>query len=108
MTPKYNFILLLFFACITTHAQEYSITEIDSIAYTFFNEGPQYAPGIDGNHPKKQISSIAAISRDSTNYMYLANTITAEDRRIDALYSPTGRNDSRIASGSGTVKEIRL
>lgn len=57
MTPKYNFILLLFFACITTHAQEYSITEIDSIAYTFFNEGPQYAPGIDGNHTAKQIST---------------------------------------------------
>ena len=68
MTPKYNFILLLFFACITTHAQEYSITEIDSIAYTFFNEGPQYAPGVDGNHPTKQISSIEAISRDSTDY----------------------------------------
>lgn len=76
MTPKYNFILLLFFACITTHAQEYSITEIDSIAYTFFNEGPQYAPGIDGNHTTKQISSIEAISRDSTDYMYIVN---AED-----------------------------
>ena len=76
MTPKYNFILLLFFACITTHAQEYSITEIDSIAYTFFNEGPQYAPGIDGNHTAKQISSIEAISRDSTDYMYIVN---AED-----------------------------
>lgn len=100
MTPKYNFILLLFFACITTHAQEYSITEIDSIAYTFFNEGPQYAPGIDGNHTAKQISSIEAISRDSTDYMYLANTITAENRRIDALFNSTRANYPRVASRS--------
>ena len=42
------------------------MSEIETIAYTFFNEGPQYAPGIDGNHIAKQISSIEAISRDST------------------------------------------
>lgn len=39
------------------HAQEYQITEIEEIAYAFFNKGPQYAPGIDGNHTAKQIST---------------------------------------------------
>lgn len=102
--------LLIIIYCVHIHsyAQEYQITEVEEIAYSFFNASQQYAPSIDGNHPKKQISSIAAISRDSTNYMYLANTITAENRRIDAIYSPTGRNDSRIASGSGTIKKMKL
>lgn len=49
------------------------MSEIDSIAYSFFNASPQYSPGIDGNHPTKQISSIEAISRDSTDYMYIVN-----------------------------------
>ena len=57
-------------------AQEYSITEIEDMAYSFFNAAPQHAPGTDGNFPTKQISSIEAISRNSTNYMYIAN---AED-----------------------------
>lgn len=49
------------------------MSEIDSIAYTSFNEGLQYSPGIGDNHPTKQISSIEAISRDSTDYMYIVN-----------------------------------
>ena len=57
-------------------AQEYSITEIEDMAYSFFNAAPQHAPGTDGNFQTKQISSIEAISRNSTNYMYIAN---AED-----------------------------
>ena len=70
--------LLIIIYCVHIHsyAQEYQMSEIDSIAYTFFNEGPKYAPGIDGNHIAKQISSIEAISRDSTDYMYIVN---AED-----------------------------
>ena len=56
------------------HAQEYSITEIDSIAYNFFNHNPQYAPGIDENHSIRQISSIETIERNGTNYMYVVNT----------------------------------
>ena len=69
--------LLIIIYCVHIHsyAQEYQITEVEEIACSFFNASQQYAPGIDGNHSKKQISSIAAISRDSTNYMYLANTI---------------------------------
>lgn len=64
----------------THRTQEYQITEVEEIAYSFFNASQQYAPGINGNHPKKQISSIEAISRDSTNYMYLVNTAdSAED-----------------------------
>ncbi|MBQ8385889.1 MAG: hypothetical protein IJX48_00355 [Paludibacteraceae bacterium] len=78
---------------IHSYAQEYQITEVEEIAYSFFNASQQYAPGIDGNHPKKQISSIAAISHDSTNYMYLANTIVAKDRGIDTLYSPTRKTN---------------
>lgn len=76
MICKRYFILFLLFASINMHAQEYQLSEIESIAYSFFNQGPQYAPGIDGNHPTKQISSIEAISRDSTDYMYIVN---AED-----------------------------
>ena len=69
--------LLIIIYCVHIHsyAQEYQITEVEESACSFFNASQQYAPGIDGNHSKKQISSIAAISRDSTNYMYLANTI---------------------------------
>ncbi len=55
------------------HAQEYQITEIEEIAYEFFNKGPQYIQGLDHTHPIKQIASIQAINRNSTNYMYLAN-----------------------------------
>lgn len=75
-------IFLITMCCIyiSLCAQEYQMSEIYSIAYTFFNEGPQYAPGIDGNHPTKQISSIEAISRDSTDYMYIVNAAdSAED-----------------------------
>lgn len=68
--------LLIIISCFYTHlcAQEYRIEEIEDIAYSFFDAAPQYAPGIDGAHPTRQISSIEAISRDSTNYMYIANT----------------------------------
>ena len=70
--------LLIIIYCVHIHsyAQEYQMSEIDSIAYTFFNEGLQYSPEIGDNHPTKQISSIEAISRDSTDYMYIVN---AED-----------------------------
>lgn len=67
--------IIIYCVHIHSYAQEYQITEVEEIAYSFFNASQQYAPSIDGNHPKKQISSIAAISHDSTNYMYLANTI---------------------------------
>ncbi len=71
-------IFLITMCCmyISLCAQEYQMSEIDSIAYSFFNASPQYSPGIDGNHPTKQISSIEAISQDSTDYMYIVN---AED-----------------------------
>lgn len=75
-------ILIILLLCIGSfiHAQEYQITEVEEIAYSFFNASQQYAPGINGNHPTKQISSIEAISRDGTNYMYLVNTADfAED-----------------------------
>ena len=58
------------------YAQEFSVVEVEDLAYHFFNQSPQYAPGIGDNHPTRQISSIAAISRDSIDYMYIAN---AED-----------------------------
>ena len=73
MKRKYYFLLLLYI-CANTHAQEYSIAEIDSIAYNFFNHNPQYTPSIDGSIPTKQISSIETIERDGTNYMYIVNT----------------------------------
>lgn len=31
------------------HAQEYQLSEIEDIAYTFLAATPQYAPGVDGN-----------------------------------------------------------
>ena len=75
-------IYVIFMLCISSivYAQEYQIAEVEEIAYSFFNASQQYAPGINGNHPTKQISSIEAISRDGTNYMYLVNTADfAED-----------------------------
>ena len=56
------------------HAQEYQITEIEEIAYAFFNKGPQYIQGVEHTRPTKQIASIQAINRNSTDYMYLVNT----------------------------------
>ena len=56
------------------HAQEYQITEIEEIAYAFFNKGPQYIQGVEHTCPTKQIASIQAINRNSTDYMYLVNT----------------------------------
>ena len=56
------------------HAQEYQITEIEEIAYAFFNKGPQHIQGVEHTRPTKQIASIQAINRNSTDYMYLVNT----------------------------------
>ena len=66
-------LIIIYCVHIYSYAQEYQIAEVEEIAYSFFNANQQYALG-KGNNPTKQISSIAAISRDSTNYMYLANT----------------------------------
>ena len=55
------------------HAQEYQLSEIEDIAYTFFNRGPRYIQGGDHTLPTKQIASMQAINRNETNYMYLAN-----------------------------------
>lgn len=69
-------ILILFLLCVSAimHAQEYQITEIEEIAYAFFNKGPQYIQGVEHTRPTKQIASIQAINRNSTDYMYLVNT----------------------------------
>lgn len=73
MTKFYLLIVICGF-CVCLYAQEYQIVEVEEFAYAFFNASPQNAPGIDGSHPIRQISSIEPISRDSTNYMYIANT----------------------------------
>lgn len=72
-----RFYLLIIVSCICmySYTQEYRLAEIEDIAYSFFNDMPQYAPDIDGNHPIRQLSSIEAISRDSINYMYIANAV---------------------------------
>ena len=71
--------LLIIISCLYTHlcAQEYQIEEIEEIAYSFFAATTQYAPGVNGNHPIREISSIEAIARDTTNYMYIANTVNS-------------------------------
>ena len=68
-------ILIILLLCIGSfiHAQEYQLSEIEDIAYTFFNRGPRYIQGGDHTHPTKQIASMQAINRNETNYMYLAN-----------------------------------
>ena len=68
--------IVLWSICYCAMAQEYQLTEIENMTYSFFNQNPQYAPGVDGSHPARQISSIESISRDNVNYMYIAN---AED-----------------------------
>ena len=69
-------ILIIFLLCVGSiiHAQEYQLAEIEGIAYTFFNKGPQHIQGVNHNHPKKQIASIQTVNRNDTSYMYLANT----------------------------------
>ena len=69
-------LIIIYYVHIHSYSQEYQITEVKEIAYSFFNASQQYAPGINGNHTAKQISSIEAISQDSTDYMYIVN---AED-----------------------------
>lgn len=68
-------ILIILLLCVNSfiHAQEYQLSEIEDIAYSFLAATPQYVPGVDGNPLIREISSIEAISRDSTNYMYIAN-----------------------------------
>jgi hypothetical protein len=68
------YILLFLYICGIIHAQEYQISEIEEIAYSFFNSGPQRIQGIDDTYATKQIASIEAISRNSKDYMYIANT----------------------------------
>lgn len=67
--------LLIIGCCLFTRlsAQEYQLSEIEDIAYSFLAATPQYAPGVDGNPLIREILSIEAISRDSTNYMCIAN-----------------------------------
>lgn len=68
-------ILIILLLCVGSfiHAQEYQLSEIEDISYTFFNRGPRYIQGGDHTHPTKQIASMQAINRNETNYMYLAN-----------------------------------
>lgn len=68
-------ILIILLLCVGSfiHAQEYQLSEIEDIAYSFLVATPQYAPGVDGNPLIREILSIEAISRDSTNYMCIAN-----------------------------------
>lgn len=67
--------LLIIGCCFFTRlsAQEYQLLEIEDIAYSFLVATPQYVPGVDGNPLIREILSIEAISRDSTNYMCIAN-----------------------------------
>ena len=94
-------IFLITMCCIyiSLCAQEYQMSEIETIAYSFFNASPQYSPGIDGNHSTKQISSIEAILRDSINYMYIVNAeqssgwvILSNEKRYSSIiaYSDSG------------------
>ena len=91
---------ILLFLCLSysMHAQEFSMVEVESIAYSFFNQNPQYTPGIEGNHPTKQISSIEAISRDSTDYMYIVN---AEDSAGWVIISNEQKYSHIIAHSDG-------
>ena len=68
-------ILIILLLCVGSfiHAQEYQLSEIEDIAYSFLVATPQYAPGVDGNPLIREILSIEAISRDFTNYMCIAN-----------------------------------
>ena len=103
-------ILIILLLCVGSfiHAQEYQLSEIEDIAYTFFNKGPRYIQGVEHTHPKKQIASIQAINRNDTNYMYLAN---AEDSLGWVILSNEKTYPTIIAysdSGSLTYEEELL
>lgn len=70
-----SYTVLIFFLCCHISAQEYQLSDIESIAYSFFNQGPQYAPGVDSNYIPtiKYVESIEPISRGSIDYMYIVN-----------------------------------
>lgn len=93
-----NLIYILFILCLSynIYAQEYLITEIEDMAYSFFNQNPQFAPGVDGSHSARQISSIESISRNNVNYMYIAN---AEDSAGWVIISNEKRYTHIIAHG---------
>lgn len=40
------YILLFLYICGIMRAQEYQIAEIEEMAYSFFNNGPLYMPGV--------------------------------------------------------------
>ena len=58
-------ILIILLLCVGSfiHAQEYQLSEIEDIAYTFFNRGPRYIQGGDHTHPTKQIAAPATTHR---------------------------------------------
>lgn len=68
------FFIIVCLGCPFLYTQEYQISEIEDIAYSFFNQSPQYAHGINGNLSTRDITSVEAIVRDSVNYMYIVNT----------------------------------
>lgn len=55
------------------YAQEYQISEIEEIAYAFFNQANSMTNRSNSQH--KKIATIEAITRDNTDYMYLVNTV---------------------------------
>lgn len=86
------------------YAQEYQISEIEEIAYAFFNQANSMTNRSNSQH--KKIATIEAITRDNTDYMYLVNTV---DSAGWVILSNEKRYPTIIAhadSGSLTYEEV--
>lgn len=64
-------ILIILLLCVGSfiHAQEYQLSELEDIAYTFFNRDTLHVVNKDSVCLTKQIASIEAIQRDSIDFL---------------------------------------
>lgn len=89
-------ILFLLCMCGITWAQEYKLTEIEEIAFAFFNQPELQSITKGHTSTTKRIASLEAIRRDTTNYMYLVN---AEDSSGWVILANEKQYPSIIAYG---------
>lgn len=93
---RFFYTIFLLSICGLIIAQEYQITEIENIAYSFFNRDTLHIVDKDSVYLTKQIASIEAIQRDSVDYMYIAN---AEHHAGWVILANEKNYSSIIASG---------
>lgn len=66
---RFFYTIFLLSICGLIIAQEYQITEIENIAYSFFNRDTLHIVDKDSVYLTKQIATIESIQRDSIGFL---------------------------------------